>query len=309
MGALNTWPVDGHLLRLFVMVYEEGSFSAAARRLDMAQSAVSHALNRLRGLVGDPLFVKSGRRIVPTQHADQLVPQARALMDGLKALTAAAAFDPARARLNWTVAANDFQCDLLLPRLYGRVRPQVAGFRLQVVPSGRPTGDILREARCDLLISPTPPEGTDIIQKRLFEDRYVCVYDGGRRSAPATAAEFLADRHVTVIHPTADPLSFDKGLEALGLHRDVVVSVPTFAGLAAFLRGSDLLACVPSRLHQVDLRDFTIAPLPADLLAGAPVEAGGLRMYMAWHLRGQHDPAQAWLRGQLEAVVREVEGA
>nr|WP_246462988.1 LysR family transcriptional regulator [Nitrospirillum iridis] len=294
-------------MRLFVTVHEEGSVSAAARRLDMAQSAVSHALNRLRRVVGDPLFVKSGRRIVATQHAERLVPQARAVMDGLKALTAAAAFAPAQARLSWTVAANDFQRDLLLPRLYARVVPQVADFRLQVIPSGRPTGDLLREARCDLLISPTPPEGTDIIQKRLFDDRYVCVFDGARRQAPASAADFLAGRHVTVVHPSADPLNFDKALETLGIRRDVVVSVPNFAGLAPFLRGSDLMACVPGRLHPVELRDFSAAPLPPDLLAGSPPGTGALRMYMAWHLRGQHDPAQAWLRGELEAVVRALE--
>ncbi|MEA1672141.1 LysR family transcriptional regulator [Nitrospirillum sp. BR 11163] len=307
LGGFDHLGVDGHLLRLFVTVYEEGSVSAAARRLDMAQSAVSHALNRLRRLVGDPLFVKSGRRIVATQHAERLVPQARLLMDGLKALTAGHGFDPTQGRLSWTVAANDFQRDLLLPRFYARVAGQLADFRLQVVPAGRPTNEMLREARCDLLISPTPPEGLDIIQKRLFDDRYVCVFDGARRAAPASAAAFLAGRHLTVVHPSADPLNFDKALEGLGIHRDVVVSVANFSGLAPFLRGTDLLACIPGRLHALELADFQTAPLPLDLLAAAPPGTDVLRMYMAWHLRGQHDPAQAWLRGQLEVVAREME--
>ncbi|MEE3624187.1 LysR family transcriptional regulator [Nitrospirillum sp. BR 11752] len=305
LGILDHLAVDGHLLRLFVTVYEEGSVSAAARRLDMAQSAVSHALNRLRRLVGDPLFVKSGRRIVATQHAERLVPQARAIMDGLKALTAGDGFDPAQARLSWTVAANDFQRDLLLPRLYARVAARVADFRLQIVPSGRPTSEMLREARCDLLISPAPPEGLDIIQKRLFDDRYVCVFDGTRRAGPGSAADFLAGRHLTVVHPSADPLNFDKALEGLGIRRDVVVSVANFSGLAPFLRGTDLMACVPGRLHALELADFQAAPLPPDLLATAPPGTDALRMYMAWHLRAQHDPAQAWLRAQLEAVARE----
>ena len=68
--------LDGHLLQLLVAVHEEGSITRAAQRLGVTQSAVSHLLDKLRGIVGDPLFVKSGRGILPTAMADLLVQRA-----------------------------------------------------------------------------------------------------------------------------------------------------------------------------------------------------------------------------------------
>ncbi len=64
--------LDGHLLQLLVAVIDEGSITRAAQRLGVTQSAVSHLLDKLRAIVGDPLFVKSGRGIAPTERAQLL---------------------------------------------------------------------------------------------------------------------------------------------------------------------------------------------------------------------------------------------
>ena len=113
--------LDGHALRLFLAVLEEGSVTAAAERLAVTQSAVSHALQRLREIVRDPLFVKSGRGIVPTSHALALAEDARRLLDTMKAFTRGAKFDPRSRDISLTIAANDMQRDLLLPRLLAKL--------------------------------------------------------------------------------------------------------------------------------------------------------------------------------------------
>jgi hypothetical protein len=66
MSELDHLDLDGHLLRLLLAVVDEGSITRAAQRLGVTQSAVSHLLDKLRAIVGDPLFVKSGRGIVAT---------------------------------------------------------------------------------------------------------------------------------------------------------------------------------------------------------------------------------------------------
>ena len=84
----------------------------------------------------------------------------------------AAGFDPARLDTCITIAANDLQRDLLLPALLRRLRAQAPGLTLRVIASGAPGPAMLRDEGCQLIITPRPPEGADILQKRLFEDRY-----------------------------------------------------------------------------------------------------------------------------------------
>lgn len=303
MNKIDHLGLDGHALQLFLAVLEEGSVTAAARRLGVTQSAVSHALEKLRGIVADPLFVKSGRGIVATAHARSLAQRARHLLDDMKAFSNAAIFDPASAQLSFAIAANDFQRDLLLPTLFQRIAASVARIDMRIVPSGRPTADMLRDGHCDLLITPRPPSGIDIFQKRLLQDRYVCFYDSRKRQAPRTTKDYLGARHIVVVYPDNERLEFDRRLATNDIARDIAISVPSFYGVPAFLRGTDMLASMPSLLGRSMLKDFATAPIP--LKGGRAGELTHLPMYVAWHQRFQNDPAHVWMRRQLEAIAAE----
>ncbi len=295
MSQFDHLDLDGHLLRLLLTVIEEGSITRAAQRLGVTQSAVSHLLDKLRVIVGDPLFVKSGRGIVPTAQAQALASRARTLLDEMRSFSLAAGFDPARLSAQVTIAANDMQRDLLLPSLLRYVRAQAPSFSLRVISSGAPTVDLLRDEHCQLVITPRPPEATDILQKRLFEDTYRVFYDASRRDPPRTVEDYLEAEHVTVIHEPRHQLDIDEVLAERGLRRRFVVEVPGFSGVGPFLRGSTLIATLPSLLRAHMLRDFAIAPVP--------VECPVMPMYMVWHLRHHADPMHRWLRQQLEIVV------
>lgn len=287
--------LDGRLLQVLVTVVEESSVTRAAERLGVTQSAVSHLLQRLRDLVGDPLVVKSGRGIVPTARAEALARRARGLLEDLQRFVQAADFDPAGWRARLTIAANDLQRDLLLPALLERLAPLAPGLTLRVVPSGAPTLAMLRDQGCDLVISPRPPDGADIVHKRLFEDRWRVFYDAAVREPPRSLGEYLAADHVTVAYEPPRQLDIDHVLAARGIERRFVVMVPGFAGVAPFLRGSDRLATLPGLLGQTLLRDLASAAVP--------VACPPMPMFLVWHLRHRHDPAHQWLRAQVEAVV------
>ena len=192
MSQYDHLDLDGHLFRLLLTVMEEASITKAAQRLDVTQSAVSHLLDKLRAITGDPLFVKSGRGIVPTAQAEILAVRARGLLDGMRDFSQAAGFDPARLSATVTIAANELQRDLLLPALLRYARAQAPGLTLRVIPSGVPAADILREEQAQLVITPRPPDGSDILQKRLFEDQYRVFYDATKRGPPRTPAEVPA---------------------------------------------------------------------------------------------------------------------
>ncbi|GEO18144.1 LysR family transcriptional regulator [Microvirga aerophila] len=301
MSKIDHLDLDGHLLTMFLAVLEEGSVTAAATRLGVTQSAVSHGLEKLRRVARDPLFVKSGRGIVATAHARALADRARRLIDDMKEFAASAAFDPLSAQVTFTVAANDFQRDLLLPQLFQKMEAIARHVTLRVIPSGLPTPDLLREGRCDLLISPLPPEGMDILQKHLLQDKYVCYYDPRMRVAPQTQEDYLAGRHITVVYTDNERLNFDKRLARQGVARNIAVSVPAFSAVPAFLEGSELLASMPNLLSQGLMRTFASISLPLKTVGTDGFVA--LPMYMAWHRRFQQDPAHQWLRNLLEETA------
>ena len=290
MNDFDHLDLDGRSLRLFLAVLDKGSATAAAAELGLTQSAVSHSLARLRTILRDPLFVKSGRGIVATAHAEALAPQARALLARMEEFSRGARFEPKQARLSLTIAANDLQRDLVLPAFARALEKEVAALSLRVIPSDAPTADILREGGCDLLVTPYPPDGADLMQRRLFRDSFVCFFDPARRAAPATSAEYLAARHVSIVYPNRARLTFDSEMERMGVTRDFAVTVASFSGVAAFLRGTDRLATLPRLLGPGLMRDFATAPVP-----GRP-KGAELAMSLVWRRRDALDPAMTFVR-------------
>lgn len=301
MNQIDGSELDGRLLQLLLSVLEAGSVTGAALRLGVTQSAVSHGLDRLRAITGDALFVKSGRGIVATARAQALAQPARELLGSMQRFARHGAFEPARWAGTLTVAANDFQRDLLLPALAARLRAQAPGLALRVIPSGVPRLEMLRNDECQLVISPRPPEGSDIMQKRLLVDRWRVFYDPAVRQAPASKKAYLAADHATVVYEPRRGLDLDQRLEAAGVRRRFAVMVPQFSALPAFVRGTALLATAPGLLaHQ------TMTGLAS---SEPPVPCPVMPMYALWHLRHQHDAAHQWLRAQLVAVAATVAGA
>lgn len=295
MNSIDTFNLDIRSLSTFIAVLDEGSVSRAAVRLGVSQSAVSHTLDRLRHALGDALFVKSGRGIVPTQYAVQSAPHIRQILDDLHSLSSGAPFTPTSAEFTFTIAANDYQRDLLLPGLLSILRRDAPGIRLQVIPSGIPTAEMLRKDLCDLIISPHAPEATDIMQRGLMADRMVVFYDPDQRQAPDSLADYLKADHIGILFGTGEKTALEGSLSARGLTRKTVVTVSNFSGLPGFLRGTDMLATAPNRMSEHLLRDFATAPLP--------FEYKPFTMLMLWHKRNQNDPAHRWLRNHVNGVA------
>lgn len=297
MNEIDHLDIDGRLLRVFLTVIEEGSITAAGARLGLTQSAVSHAMQRLSRIVGRTLFVKSGRGIVATADASVLETKARELVRSLADFARPAASDVADMQFDLTIAANDLQRDLLLPELFQRLSRIARRARIRVIPSDVPSVDLLRGHACDLVITPLPPDGSDVLQRRLFRDQYVCYFDPKMRNAPQDGADYLASRHATVIYPDGGRLQFDKDLERLGVERSIAVMAPSFAGVSAFVRGSDLIATLPHLLAAHVMRDLAVAPVPVEATLSRRVAP--LAMYLVWHRRTHDDPGAKFVRNLL----------
>jgi DNA-binding transcriptional LysR family regulator len=145
------------------------------------------------------------------------------------------------------------------------------------------------------VITPRPPVAGDILQKRLFADRYAVFYDPACRAAPASRAAYLAAEHVTVLYEPRRALDVDRWLADQGVARRFVATVPGLAALAALLRGGDWVATAPSLMGRGALQGLAQVPVP--------LKTPEMPMYAVWHQRHQHDPVHRWLREHLQAVV------
>lgn len=131
---MNLANVDLNLLVVFEALYQTRNVTAAGRRLNRAQPSVSNALARLRTLLNDPLFVRSGGGMAPTPRAHQLMPQIRQVLEQIHlALAPPARFDPATAgQRRFTLAAGDYADILLLPAIISRLRQTAPGIDIRV---------------------------------------------------------------------------------------------------------------------------------------------------------------------------------
>ena len=289
---------DGKILRTFLVILEESSVSKAAVRLNVTQSAVSHSLAKLRTVLRDPLFVRSGQGLTPTETAISLKEPVLRVLDGLSSLTDQRPFDPRTEEMEFVVAANDLQRELIFPRLWRESHEDGIRLRLEFMPSGVPSISMLRDAQCQLVLTPLPPDAPDIFQRRLISGAMMCFYDANVREAPKTSVEYLNSNHITVRF--AGGLGSSVALRGADIPElpEPTLTVSNFNAIPSFVKGTDLIATEMSSMHIGPLRDLAMAPLP--------FRSDGISLYLVWHERSNNDPAHIWIRRRIEAIADDI---
>jgi len=120
--AMNLRKLDLNLLLVFDAIYAEASITRAANRLGLTQPALSNALKRLREHLGDPLFKREGRGIVPTVEAKRLAPAIREALRAIEqAVSIATDFDPPTSARIFSMTLPEALEARLMPPLLNRV--------------------------------------------------------------------------------------------------------------------------------------------------------------------------------------------
>lgn len=288
MKTFDAYQLDGQTIRTFLVILEVSSVSKAAEHLGVTQSAVSHTLSKLRRILCDPLFIRSGQGISPTEMALSLKAPAQDILDRMKALSDQRPFDPTLETMAFTVAANDMQRDLVFPELIRSALAEEIDLGLKIVPSGVPSVAMLRDARCDLMLTPLPPDAPDLVQRKLFTGQMRLFFDAACADPPRTVEAYLSAQHIGVqfaLGGASSEVLKSRELPSLPAPR---VNVSNFSGIPPFVKGTKLIATQLEFLRHTSLRDLAHAPLP---FASEPVS-----VYMVWHQRSTNDPAHKWLR-------------
>jgi len=293
---LNLLPVLDALLR-------HRSVTLAARELDMSQSALSAALARLRKLLDDELFVRTGRGLRPTARAADLAePVAAILAQVRERVLRTSAFDPATAQRDFQLLLSDVGAYVLLPRIVRAVRAQAPGVSLKLHPlGGTDIAAELTEGRIDLAIGHYPALPDTLFQRRLFERHFVGLVRAHHRlttGARLTVQRFAAAPQLVVRLTSGIQGHIDEALALHGLRRAATLELPSYLMVPPLLEATDYLAVVPGQLADAFVADGRLAVLEL------PLQLPESTIRMHWHRRFHEDPASVWLRGVVAASLR-----
>ncbi|MCP1576186.1 LysR family transcriptional regulator [Herbaspirillum rubrisubalbicans] len=286
--------IDLNLLVVFNQLLIDRRVSIVAEKLGQTQPAISNALNRLRRLLGDELFLRTSKGMEPTSLSIQLAePIAYALSAIHSTLNQQALFDPERTNRTFTIGMTDIGEIYFLPRLMDALSSIAPNISINTV---RNTTLNLKEGmesgHVDLAVGLLPQLKAGFFQQRLFEQKYVCLM---RRGHPLdkrkiSVEEFSQADHVKVVASGTGHARVDEAIERKGIRRNVRLTVPHFVAVGHILSTTDMIATVPERYARQCLEPFNLRFLQH------PVELPETGINCFWHAKFHKEPGNQWMR-------------
>jgi DNA-binding transcriptional LysR family regulator len=288
--------VDLNLLVLFEVVMEERHVGRSAERLSLSPSAVSHGLGRLRSLLGDPLFLKTPRGVVPTDRAMELAaPVAEILARVRSVIASAEPFDSSRSTRRFVIGAPDGASSVFLPPLLAQVRLEAPGIDIsvrQLLPRlGEPSPALAwRDA-----VVPFGDFPVRFVVDTIYEEDFVIAMRAGHPFASDPSLEkYCAMQHL-VVSSAGDPKGFvDRVLAERALSRRVALTAPNFMFGLAVLAETDLISAYPRRFIAMHASRFGVVAVDA------PILLGHFKMNSIVPKVAMMDAGLAWLVGLLK---------
>jgi DNA-binding transcriptional LysR family regulator len=320
MHELHFNSLDLNLLRVFDALIEERSVTRAGERLGLSQSAISHALNRLRYVLNDELFVRVAEGMRPTPRASEIAPQLRAGLLQLQLALAPSEFVPCRTNRRFTIACTEYAGTVLMPGFIAKLRAEAPNADLRIRPSNMGVAEALLAGRVDLAIGSFRRVPEPFAYELLFRETRVWVLSVDHPAARGDLTlERLAGLSHMIISATGedehavDGYVIDHGLERLvtrselgllrgalaahGLRRVIGLTTPHFLAALAVVSQSDMAAPLPRRLAAAFADQYRLK------LFEPPYPSPPFDIMALWHRDHGEERAIAWLRGVLRQVA------
>lgn len=305
---MNLNGFDLNLLRVFDALLKEGNVTKAGLRIGLSQPAVSSALNRLRRIFHDDLFVRSGHCMVPTPRANFLAVSITGALDTLeRGFEIYQSIEPARFERRYTLLGADFFSTLLMPRLAAMTKMVAPGIRLRLLDAAR--GDIaelLQHGEIDVALDHLAVVPPSIREAPLFRSCFVfaaapghALLDRAEMPEGSVVAPELAARLNFAVY------SFDGGeagcaveiLREAGLGDRIMLALPHFQATALAATEGDLVALLPCQFAEA------VAGRLGLVIYRPPADFPTIQLSMYWHRRAEDDPQHRWLRDQIVATI------
>lgn len=294
--------VDLNLLVVFSAVAETRSTTEAARKLNLSQPAVSHALRRLRDCLGDALFLRRQGKLVPTSVALAMEEPVRQLLRDSLGIFRPAAFDPATTTRTFRLALSDYPNLMIGGALARTMLEKAPVAQVQFEKVTPQTAERLQWGELDAVVSrsgavPSPLEAETLVQDRLVavvHEKHPLVR--ANRSRRLSIDDYVRFKHVhTVFVGCRDDL-VDRALAKAGRSRAICLSTHEYRSAIELLSGSDFVLTLPAHvLRMVGEESLVTFQLP--------FIDEGVAYDLVWDSRRAHDDGLKWLLDQVRSIV------
>ena len=300
---MNLSSLDLNLLVALDALLLEANVSRAAMRVGLSQPAMSHALQRLRDMLGDPLLVRAGARMELTPRAHALRGPLAQALDQVRGLFIPDDFDAGRSERRFRLMMPDLAVELLVPPLMEKIGASAPNVRLDIVPWRGPAIFTAEFARTIDLVISIGNAFKGFHRQLLYTDRDALAVRRGHPIGTKLSRRdiFLKAPHIAVVIRGQNEDLIDGWLRTKGIERPIALTVPGYIEALHVAARTDLVAFVPGRL---------IAALakPLSLVAVTPpLDPGIDEQFMFYPTRAQFDPGSIWLRQLMLQTGRELE--
>lgn len=294
-GNLNLRSVDLNLLVALQALLEERGVTRAADRLNVSQPAMSRMLGRLREILEDPLLVRSGREMIPTQRAAELVGPLEVWLSDAVGLLTPSNFDPASAAGVLRIMTTDAATEAVVTPWICDLARHAPGLRFELSALASPVSAALARGDADYAVDTFPDPGPDCHVQQLIEDRFVCVVRTGHPTirGPLSAADYQNALHIQVTGSGGGNEFLEQDLARFGVRRRIIVKTPSIVAAPYIVARSDWVLTIPNVRARRAARRYPIE------VYSLPFPVRDSPLSLLWHNRVDRSGLHRWARGRL----------
>lgn len=295
--------LDCKLLSIFYYIYKFKSVSAAADHLAMSQPTVSNILTKIRQHYNDPLFLRIGNEMVPTELSKQLFPLVSEALSKVEIINNFTIdFDQQASHQQFTVAMTDVSHLVLLPKISQYLKKYAPHIKLNVRAITSETSYQMANGEIDLAIGFLPHLENGFYQQKLFEQYYVVIASKDHprlTSNNLTVEQYLSESHID-IDAGFGHYHIENELMNLDLKRNILMRIPSYLGVGLVVQEADAIATVPYYLSEVLLSRGNLQ------IFDAPIAFPTYSVKQYWHMSCHHKTSHQWLRHMFYEIFSQV---
>ncbi|WP_417430915.1 LysR family transcriptional regulator [Kiloniella sp.] len=304
MHKIHNVNIDLNLLKIFNVIYSERNISRAADHLGMSQSAVSHALQRLRHALDDPLFIRSKNGVDPTARSDEIAePIFQAILQINGVITQPSSFDPRTSDRIFHFGLPDHAVARYAPLILDRFSKEAPNLSISLYP--HPLSkliEMMENNKLDMAatVCHSPPARFKTL--KLFKSHHVVIAakDHPFIQGQLSLADYKKARHVVFSNDGNRHSYLDDILFPLAVKRNIAATVASNMASPIIVSNSDLIATTTMELVQPFLERYELQVFEP------PFSVRDVDIKLIWHQRNDRDPAHQWMRQLTQDITRDV---
>jgi DNA-binding transcriptional LysR family regulator len=288
---------DLNLLSVLEMIEGHRSLTGAAAELHLTQSAVSHALRRLRLHFGDPLFVRRGNAMVPTPLTLSVIGPIRSALRVMdRTIAESRQFDPSRSERCFTIGLQQATELGVLRAIAPRIAASAPRVGLSFVRLYRKMVETdLAAGKLDIAVDVPLALPESVRRRRVASEDLVVLAAADHPAIHGSIDEatYFGSDHILVSARRRGAGFEDLAIERIGARRRIGLRCQNHHAAAEVVAQTRMLLTLPTSSAAA------LAPQFALQVLAAPMPLPRVELYIYWHALVDGDASHAWLRAQL----------